>query len=158
MPAANRTSPLQEATLQATWSLRQLGRELRLARIAAGRTQSQVGGLLGLSKSQICRRERGDVAGLPYVELARQGAVVGLKLYGRLYPAIRRPLDGPQLELLRRFRSRIGPPWHWRMEVPMPEPGDLRAADAVISAESGSASVEAITRFADVQPSIGPGT
>ena len=98
------------------------------------------------------------MAGLPYVELARQAAVVGLKLYGRLYPAIRRPLDGPQLELLRRFRSRIGPPWHWRMEVPMPQPGDLRAADAVISAESGSASVEAITRFADVQPSIGPGT
>lgn len=151
MPSANRTGPLTEATLQATWALRQLGRELRLARIAAGRTQSQVGRPLGLSKSQICRRERGGGAGMSYLALARHAAVVGLKLYARLYPAIRRPLDGPQLALLQRFRARIGSLWSWRLEVPMPQTGDLRAADAVISTDAGSAVVEAITRFADVQ-------
>jgi transcriptional regulator with XRE-family HTH domain len=149
--AVNRTSPLQEATLQARWTLRRLARELRLARIASGKTQAHVGRALGISKSQISRRERGETAGLAYVELARQAAVVGLKLSGRLYPSARRPLDGPQLELLRRFRERIGPAWDWQMEVPMPEPGDLRAIDAVIRSPAGSAAVEAITRFADVQ-------
>jgi transcriptional regulator with XRE-family HTH domain len=151
MPSANRTNPLHEATLQASWTLRQLGRELRVARIAAGKTQSQVGLPLGLSKSQICRRERAGGAGISYLALARHAAVVGLKLYGRLYPAIRRPLDGPQLELLHRFRARIGSAWNWRLEVPMPETGDLRAVDGVITTVAGSAAVEAITRFADVQ-------
>src|SRR6266567_3975561 len=39
---ANRTSALHDATRQAAWTLDELGRELRIARVAAGLTQSRV--------------------------------------------------------------------------------------------------------------------
>lgn len=151
MSAANRTSTLHEATFQAAWNLQQLGRELRLARIISGRSQSNVGRQLGCSKSQISRRERGLVKRLSFLELCRHAGAVGLKLVARLYPAVRRPLDAPQLALLKRLHARIGPLQGWRLEVPMPNPGDLRAADATIATHAGTTVVEAITRLANVQ-------
>src|SRR6186713_2421017 len=98
--AVNRTSQLHEANLQATWLLQRLGRELRLARIAAGSSQADIGRRLGLSKSEISRIERSEVPGVTVLALQRHAAVLSLQLSIRLYPGGRRVLDAPQLALL----------------------------------------------------------
>src|SRR5262245_2789035 len=128
--AVNRTSQLHEATLQATWLLQRLGRELRLARIAAGTSQTEVGRRLGVSDSAVSRIERSEIRGLTVLALQRHAAILGLQLSVRLYPGGRRVLDAPQLALLGHLRERLEPVWRWELEVPVPLPRDLRAADA----------------------------
>lgn len=152
--AANRTSQLHEATLQATWLLQRLGRELRLARIAAGLTQERVAVRIGTSKAHVCRIEHGMVGTLPISTAMRHAAAVGLRLSTQLYPGARRVLDAPQLALLDRLRTRVGNAWAWELEVPMPMDRDLRAADARLSRGECTIAVEAITRLADVQAQV----
>ena len=108
--AVNRTSQLHEATLQATWLLQRLGRELRLARIAAGSSQAEVARRLGISNSEVSRIERSEVRGLSVLLLQRHAAILGLRLSVRLYPGGRRVLDAPQLALLGRLRERLSRP------------------------------------------------
>lgn len=152
--AANRSSPRHEATLQANWLLQRIGRELRLARIAAGMTQETVARRLGTSKARISRVERGDVRQLSVAAIASHAAAVGLRLSIQLYPGARRVLDAPQLALLGRLRDRIGAAWTWQLEVPMPLPRDLRAVDARLAHDQCAIAVEAITRLADVQAQL----
>lgn len=152
--AANRSSPLHEATLQANWLLQRIGRELRLARIAAGMTQQQVADRIGGSKAQVSRVETGRSTDLRISAIARHASVVGLRLSARLYPGTRHVLDAPQLALLERLRSRLGTSWSWEIEVPMPGERDLRAVDARLSRQDCTLAVEAITRLADVQAQV----
>ena len=49
------------------------------------------------------------------------------------------------------MRPRLGNGLRWRTEVPIPIPGDLRSADAVIDGPALLAMVEAETRIDDVQ-------
>jgi hypothetical protein len=77
-----------------------------------------------------------------------------LKPYVRLYPAVSRPMDRPQLALFARFRARLGAAWQITVEAPMPISGDLRAADALIRIPSCRCMVEVITRLADVQAQL----
>jgi len=151
---ANRTNPIHEAARMATWVLLQIGRELHVARIRAGMTQRQVGAAVGRSASRISRIEAGKVPGVSVPELMRIAAAVGLKLYVNAYPGGRRPLDAPQLALMNAFNSRLHQSWRRELEKVVPLPGDLRAADELISIETCSAAVEAITRFADVQAQV----
>ena len=152
--AANRTSQLHEASIQATWLLQRLGRELRLARIAAGLSQAAVAARIGSSKAQVCRVEHAEVAKLSLVAVARHASAVGLRLAAQLYPGVRLVLDSPQLALLGRLRERIGSLWTWELEVPMPKERDLRAVDARISHGILTIAIEAITRLADVQAQV----
>jgi transcriptional regulator with XRE-family HTH domain len=152
--AANRSSPVHEATLQANWLLQRIGRELRAARIAAGLTQQQVSNRIGSSKAYVCRTEAGSVSRLPMPVVARHAAAVGMRLYVQLYPGVRRVLDAPQLGLLGRLRVRLRAAWTWELEVPMPEPRDLRAVDARLTRGDCTIVVEAITRLADVQAQL----
>jgi transcriptional regulator with XRE-family HTH domain len=146
-----RTNPLHEASIQAIRILHELGRELRLARISAGLSQAELARRLGTSQARISRFERArDVRGT-LSELMRHAAAVGLRLWVRAYPATRRLLDEPQLQLLQRFRDRIAAAWAWELEVPVPIPGDLRAGDARITIGETTILVEAITRLADIQ-------
>jgi transcriptional regulator with XRE-family HTH domain len=117
-------------------------------------TQKQVADLLRISKSEVSRREHGHVRTLNVVQLSRHAAVVGLNCAVNLYPAVRRPLDRPQLELIGRLRDRIRPAWGWTYEVPIPIAGDLRAGDAVIQSPACRCLVEAITRFVDYQAQV----
>jgi len=151
---ANRTSPIREAGRLAAWLLKELGRELRVARILAGFTQAQVARQLGKSTSYVSRVENGLVTSLSVADLTRHASIVGLKLYARLFPAGRRVMDGPQLTLLRRFRTRLADAWKVELEVPMPIAGDLRAADALISIPDCGCMVEVITRLADFQAQL----
>jgi transcriptional regulator with XRE-family HTH domain len=152
--AAKRTSPLHEATLQANWLLQRLGRELRLARIAAGLTQDAVAARIGTSKAHVSRVERGASRALTILALLRHAAAVGLKPWIQLFPGGRRLLDAPQLALLDRFRRRLGGIWQWQLEVPVGIRGDLRAADAVLTRGAVTIMVEAITRLSDVQAQV----
>lgn len=152
--AVNRTSQLHEATLQATWLLHRLGRELRLARIAAGSSQAEIGRRLGISDSEVSRIERSEVRGLSVLLLQRHGAILGLRLSVRLYPGGRRVLDAPQLALLGRLRERLEPAWRWELEVPVLLERDMRAADARLTRGDVTIIVEAITRLSDVQSQV----
>ena len=151
---ANRTSPVREASRAAAWLLKDLGRELRVARILSGATQAQVAHRLGRSRSHVSRVENGLVAGVRIGDLTRHAAIVGLRLFARLYPLGRRAMDGSQLALFERFRVRIANAWVVDLEVPMPIPGDLRAADAVLSRPGCRCMVEVITRLADFQAQV----
>ena len=152
--AVNRTSQLHEATLQATWHLQRLGRELRLARIAAGSSQAEIARRLGVSRSVISRAERSEDLALSVLALQRHAAALGLQLSVRLYLGGRRVLDAPQLALLGRLRERTEPAWRWELEVPMPIARDLRATDARLTRGDVSIAVEAITRLADIQAQV----
>lgn len=135
----------------AAWQLSEVGREIRLARVMAGRTQRDLGRSIGTSACRISLVERGQVASVSYRQLARMAAAVGLKLSVRAYPVGRRLLDKPQLDLLGALRARASQAWRWQTEVPMPIPGDLRAADAVATIEGCSVLCELWTRLADWQ-------
>jgi transcriptional regulator with XRE-family HTH domain len=152
--AANRTSQLNEATLQANWLLQRLGRELRLARIAAGLSQEAVGRRIGTSDAQVSRVERGTLRHLSVSLLYRHAAAVGLRPSIRLFPGGRRLLDAPQLSLLDRLRARLRGSWRWQLEIPMPLHGDLRAGDALLTRGDLTVLVEAITRLSDVQAQV----
>ena len=151
--AANRSSPVHEATLQANWLLQRIGRELRAARIAAGLTQQAVARRLSLSTSEVSRIERAEATAIGIVALHRHAAVVGLRPWLRLYPGGRHVLDQPQLGLLERLRLRL-PRCSWQLEVPVPIEGDLRAADALITCGDLTLVVDPITRLSDVQAQV----
>ncbi len=151
---ANRQSRLREAASLADWVLREIGRELRVARIIAGMTQGQVATILHTSISHVSRVEHGLIKGITLPQLFRHAAVVGQKPYIKLFPLVARPMDHAQLALFARFRERIGEEWHAIIEAPMPIVGDLRAADALLSNPSCRCLVEVITRVADLQAQL----
>lgn len=129
----------------------QIGRELRIARIATGKRLVDVAPVAKTSASQLSRIEHGKVPSVSYLLLGRVGAVVGLKLSIRAFPGRRRLLDGPQLELFHRLRSRSHGSTRWETEVPVPIPGDLRAADARATLPGCSIVFELVTRLSDFQ-------
>lgn len=146
-----RTNPMYEAARLGAWQLTELGRELRVARLMAGRRQRDVARSVGTSVARISRLERGLVRTVSHRQLTLVAAAVGLRLYVRAYPAARRVLDQPQLLLLTELRRRCHPAWRWETEVPMPIPGDLRAADVRASLPGCTIAIELWTRLADVQ-------
>lgn len=148
---ANRSSPIREANRLASWVLAQVGREIKVGRYRSGLTQKQVGALVGRSASRISRIEAGQAVCVAMPELVRVAAAVGLKAYVNVYPAVHRPLDGVQLAMLAAFNARLHPAWRREYEKVMPQPGDLRAVDELVSNGPCSCAVEAISRFADFQ-------
>lgn len=135
--------------------IRDLGRDLRIARVAAGLSQDQVGRHAGLSGSQIGRIERGEALRLSILSASLVAAVLGLELVVRTYPAGSAIRDTPQVGLLGRLRVRIGDEWRWRYEVIL-RSGDQRAWDATIrrSGEPWFVAIEAETRIEDMQALI----
>jgi predicted XRE-type DNA-binding protein len=150
----NRSAPMHEALRQARFATRELGRELRLARITSGMTQAQVARRVGTSQGQVSRFENGQLKAMTLVAAHRMAAAVGMRVYLRAYPGGRRLLDRPQIELLGRLRQRVHASWRWQLEVPVPRPSDLRAADAVLTIPACTVVVEAITRLADFQAQL----
>jgi transcriptional regulator with XRE-family HTH domain len=150
----NRISKLGEANSLARRLQAELGSELRDARLGRGLRLVDIARRAGTSVSQISRIERGLSKELGIVHLARHGAAVGLKLHARFYPAGGGLRDTAQLDLLRRFRARIGARWNWQLEAPIPIPGDLRAFDALLVRGQVTVAVEAITRLRDAQAQL----
>jgi transcriptional regulator with XRE-family HTH domain len=127
-----------------------LGEELRRGREAAGLGQNDVGRAIGVSYSLIGRLERA-VAPIDLVKMAQALAVVGLDLNARAYPHGSPIRDRAHRALLERFRAKLPEEANWRSEVPLPNPGDLRAWDALIRLRAIRIGVEAETRIRDGQ-------
>jgi transcriptional regulator with XRE-family HTH domain len=150
----SRIGRVDEAGIHGRRLQAELGVELRTARLAAGLHQKDVGRAVGVSHARISRVEHGHLRDLAVADLARHGAAVGLRLHARFYPSGSHLRDAGQLELLRRFRARIGDRWSWQLEAPLDLPGDLRAFDALLTRGSLRIAVEAITRLRDAQAQI----
>ena len=131
-----------------------MGMEIRRARLGAGLRLVDVARAIGKSARWTSRAERGLVARIGFDDLVVLGASVGLKLWTTAFPAERAIHDAPQLNLLRRFRARVGEGWRWSFEVIVPIARDLRAADAVIQSGTAKVMVEAFTRLADAQAQL----
>ena len=151
---AGRTIPRDQAALRAQRQVEALICDLRAARAAAGLRQSAVAAKLGYSRQLIALWERGTVVPGP-LQLVRWGAVVGLDVSLRAFPAGGPLRDIGQLRLLTRARVLIGDGWGWRTEVPVnTDPRDRRALDVVLAGPAGRIGLEAITRLTDAQAQI----
>jgi len=136
--------------------LLKVGDELRNARIGAGLSLRFVGARVGRSATQVMRIERGLVPNVSVRQLARLGAVVGLKVRVRAYPGVDPIRDIAQAKLLGRLAARLHHGLRFRGEVPLPIQGDQRAWDGWISQFVGRTTsdglpVDAETRLHDVQ-------
>jgi transcriptional regulator with XRE-family HTH domain len=151
---ANRVRQVDEATIAGRRLQADLGAELREARLARGLRQIDVARATNVSFSRISRVEHGLLRDLGVANAARHGAAVGLRLHARFYPGGAGLRDAAQLDLLRRFRARIGQAWNWQLEAPLNIPGDQRAVDLLLTGTSGSIAVEAITRLRDAQAQL----
>jgi transcriptional regulator with XRE-family HTH domain len=135
--------------------IRELGRELRVARRTLGLSATRVATAVGCSASTLTRAERGLVPGVSVAFLARVGAVLGLDLSVRLFPGGPGLRDTPQLQLVEPFRALLHATLRWATEVPFPIVGDRRAWDGMVSGpgwrygvefESAPSDAQAITR------------
>lgn len=151
---ANRFRGLPES--RRNWSIlaREIGDQLRTARIVAGATQRQVGEAIGVSDSEISRRELGTSRRLTGERLAVHAGAVGLKLWVRLFPLGGGVRDSAQAKYIAAFVARVGRRWRVTIEAVMPVTGDLRAVDALLSSDAVRIAVEVITRLGDLQAQI----
>ncbi len=117
--------------------IRRAGRETREARVDRGLSLRAVGGAVGLSESQVSRIERGLVARVSVIDLARLHAVVGLELSLKSYPSGQPIRDAAHVALLEDFRAHLHRTLTWSVEVPIPLPGDRRSWDALINGPVG---------------------
>jgi len=147
----SRTSGITEGHLQADRIRRELGRELRLARIGAGLSLEAAGRAAGMSRAQLTRIEHGEIAGLSIDQSCRAAAALGLRVTVRAFPSGDPVRDAGQLRLLERFRQRLPVEAGWQTEVPLPIPGDQRAWDATVTLGARRAGCEAETHLDDIQ-------
>jgi transcriptional regulator with XRE-family HTH domain len=150
----SRVRAVDEASIAARRLQAELGTELRNARLMRGLRQTDIGAAIDTSRATISRVELGLANVLSVADLARHGAAVGLRLHARFFPAGGGLRDAAQLDLLRRFRARIGDRWNWQLEAPLNIPGDPRAFDALLIGPNTTIAVEAITRLRDAQAQL----
>jgi len=146
-----RTHTRSEADRFLSWLRTDVGKELRLGRHNAAATMQQVADRIGWSKSKISRIERGLSRRVSLGDVTAFGAVVGLRPYLKLFPVGPALRDIGQVELLAALNVRMHRRWATTHEVPMPTPGDLRAADQVSTIPGCRVMVEAYPRLSDYQ-------
>lgn len=145
---------MDEARHRWARSVSELGDDLRTARHIRNLTLTELGAAIGVSASEVCRRELGRSPRLNGEKLAVHAAAVGLRLSVKLYPIGGGVRDAAQARYVATFVARVGRPWSVTLEAPIPIPGDLRAADVLLVHGSVRIAVEVITRLADLQAQI----
>jgi transcriptional regulator with XRE-family HTH domain len=150
---STRERPIDRGRRLAAQDRIRIGREIRAARLALGRSVDSVGRHAGISSSHVSRIELGDSQGVPLESFVRLGASVALDVRLRAYPGADVALDAGQLRLIGRLRKRL--PAHVQVvtEVPLPIEADQRAWDAVLRGLDGGPDlpIDADTRLVDVQ-------
>ena len=131
-----------------------IGDELRAARYVLGATLQQVGEAIGVSASEVSRRELGKSPRLTGKKLAIHAAAVGLRLSVRLWPVGGGVRDAGQARYVAAFVARVGRAWRVTLEAPIPIAGDLRAVDILLAGGTTRVAVEVITRLADLQAQV----
>jgi transcriptional regulator with XRE-family HTH domain len=129
------------------------GRELRIARIASGLTQVQLGRLAETSQQEVSAAERGD-PGVSLSVRCRLAAGCGHELGWRLYPVSGVSLrDSGQLTLANAIVGRLHASWMPHLEFPV-APRDARAADILLSHTTEVAEVEIERALVDFQAQL----
>lgn len=114
-------------------------------------SQGDLGRAVGMSHTKVGRIERNEYPAMTLPELMALLAVVGLRLFGRVYPHGSPQRDRAHTMLLGRLRSELHSSFDWRTEVPLPNPGDLRAWDSMVRGAGVRIGIEAETRPRDGQ-------
>ena len=146
----NRDGPVARAIRVANDDVRRVTADLARARRGAGLSRDVVGRAAGMTRSSLERLENG-ARSATVREFAAIGAIVGLDVRLRAYPAGDPIRDAGQIRLLERLRKQVDPAVSWRTEMPLPIPGDRRAWDALISGRGWRIAVEAETMLDDLQ-------
>jgi transcriptional regulator with XRE-family HTH domain len=143
----------REGRSRAEFLVRRFGTELRVARVAAGLTQSRLGELAGVSQSFVSLVERGRRrADLPTA--CALAGVTGHDVSVRLFPARSVSLrDSGQFLAVERIVSQAHASWHARMEAPV-APGDPRAADLLLLRPDEVLHVEVERALVDFQAQL----
>jgi transcriptional regulator with XRE-family HTH domain len=150
MPSSQRRA--DRGTMHAAGVLHRLGDELREARVAAGLSQPDLGGAVGLSHTQVGRLERGVTPHGTVLTFARLFSVLGMRLSARVYPEAPPLRDAAHARLLQRLAGELPRPTRLRTEVRLQVEGpDRRAWDAEIVGVGWRCKVEAETRIRDLQ-------
>jgi transcriptional regulator with XRE-family HTH domain len=151
---ATRTRAIDNAKRRWDRQRREIGDELRAARLILGVTQRAVAHAAGVSQSVVSRRERGRARQLTGAGIATHAAAVGLALSVKLWPAGGGIRDEAQARYIARFVARVGRAWRVQLEAPVPISGDLRAADILLTSRTLRIAVEVITRLSDLQAQL----
>lgn len=141
----------QHGARRARHLLVRAGTDLYTARTTAALSLREVGRAAGISHTQVRRVERAEAPHVDVRVLARLAAAIGAELSLGIHPIGPPVRDAAHLALLGRLRARLAPGIDWRTEVPMPIPGDRRAADATFRLGDVHVMVEAETRLGDIQ-------
>ena len=151
----NRLGAVDEASIAGRRIQLELCAELRNARLARGLSQADVARALGVSHARISRARAGARQGSRHLGPCSPRRRGRAPSHIRFFPAGGGLRDAAQLDLLRRFRARIGDRWSWQLEAPLNIAGDLRAFDAAARREEAlRIAVEAITRLRDAQAQL----
>ncbi len=132
----------------------EIGDQLRTGRHIRGVTEKALGASIGVSQSEVSRRELGRAKSMSGAQLAVHAAAVGLKLSVKLWPIGGGVRDSGQARYIAAFVARVGRFWRVALEAPIPIAGDLRAVDVLLVAGGIRVAVEVITRLADLQAQI----
>jgi transcriptional regulator with XRE-family HTH domain len=146
----SRESLVGRGNVRGLYLVREFGREIRDARLAAGLSQASVGRAAGLSKAAISRYELGNAPHPDLVQAARVARVVGLDLRVNCYPAAGHLRDQAHVVLIRRFLARLPQRVGRRLEAPIAA-GDQRAWDVLLTVSDVRIGVSAETRIRDLQ-------
>jgi transcriptional regulator with XRE-family HTH domain len=130
---------------------RLIGREIRHRRRTAGISQASLAGAIGLSQAEIARIESGASPWLTIANAASILAVLGLRLWAKVYPAGPPLRDAGHLRLLSDFEARLDPRIDCRREWPIPGDAAGRAIDLLLIGLPSPIAVEAETLISDIQ-------
>lgn len=130
---------------------RVIGLEFRSLRRSASLTQRELGRMVGVSASMICRLEHGILRSLSVELMARIAAVLGNDLAVKLYPSGPPVRDAGHLALLEAFRRHVSSAFRWIAEWPLPGPRDPRAWDVGLLGAGVRIGVEGETNPDDLQ-------
>jgi transcriptional regulator with XRE-family HTH domain len=151
---ANRVRAIDEARRLWLRLAGEIGGELRTARLNLGITQREVGAAIGVSASEISRRELGQARRLTGERLAVHAAAVGLRLSLKLFPVGGGIRDEAQARYIRALLARVRQGWRVTLEAGIPRFGDLRAVDILLISGAARIAVEVITRVGDLQAQL----
>ncbi len=151
IPMATRERPGDRGSDEARRIYEQTAREIRTARLTGGWSQAVIARAAGMSRQQLQRLERAELAKPTLDQLCRGSSAVGLTTSVSRFPSGTRVRDAAQLRLLDEFERLLGGLLRMRREVPLPIEGDLRAWDGIIDDGRRVGFTEGETRLGDMQ-------
>ncbi|MDH4335164.1 MAG: helix-turn-helix domain-containing protein [Chloroflexota bacterium] len=147
----SREDPLDLGTRRGDRLVREVAQAARAARHAAGLSQKRVAAVLGVSRAQVSRYERGARPLLDLREAARLMRLLGQDLAISMYPAAGPLRDAGHAALVARFLKLLHPTLPHRLEAPVPIPRDQRAWDVLLDFGVARVGVAVETRLRDWQ-------